>query len=190
MSSSLAPDQDTSEEHPGSHVPHGRPRPLLWLQAHPAFPLPRVSHPQGRPQEASCNQISSSEWASGDPSCDTLQAVHLPRHPTLHFSSGVCGDLSPVVGLDGQRTGEDTQHRVLQEVISGSSDKAGLILSEGSGKYFFSKPSAIGDLIRWGQRGRDFVAICMVTQGQFQELLKNRANVDYHVNFFNSVMYP
>ena len=52
------------------------------------------------------------------------------------------------MGLDGQRTGEDTQHRVLQEVISGSSDKAGLILSEGSGTYFFSKPSAIGDLIR------------------------------------------
>lgn len=52
------------------------------------------------------------------------------------------------MSLDGQRAGEDTQHRVLQEVISGSSDKAGLILSEGSGKDFSSKPSVIGDLIR------------------------------------------
>lgn len=41
------------------------------------------------------------------------------------------------MGLDGQTAGENTQHRVLQEVISGSSDKAGLILSEGSGKRFF-----------------------------------------------------
>lgn len=120
----------------------------------------RVGPSQEQAQETPPhNQISSFRMTSGNPSCDghITGGYASPGAHLCTSAQGLWPGSESVVSLGGQRGWwGHLSLRVLQEVISGSSDKAGLILSRGQWKRFSSKPEIVGDLIRWGQRGRDF----------------------------------